>query len=370
LTSTGSYGKLELTYFIENLVETGVFMATIRDIARLAGVSITTVSKVINNYPDIGERTRQKVIKIMEQENYHPNAIARSLSTNRSHSIGVFINYNLSRGLHHLFFHEILFGLETDLGQKGYDFIYFSDLKWKDSCDYVAKSKNRHVDGVVLMGIPLSDNHIDKLLKSSIPAVFLDVDIVGKNATYVTFDNVGGARQVVKYLYELGHREIGVITGLKFTKPAQDRLLGFQQAMNELDLVYKTDYIINTSFSEEGGHNAMEKILKMDKRPTAIFCHSDSIAIGAMRAIQEAGYRVPDDFSIVGFDDLQICTYINPKLTTVRQDAFLMGQKAAELLTVMMEQPDKSIFPVVLPTELIIRESCRKISTKKEDSLN
>ncbi len=345
-------------------------MATIRDIAKLAGVSITTVSKVINDYPDIGEKTRQKVLKIMEQENYHPNAIARSLSTNRSYSIGVFINYNLSRGLHHLFFHEILFGLETNLGPLGYDFIYFSDLKWKDSCDYVAKSKNRHVDGVVLMGIPLSDDNIDKLLKSSIPAVFLDVDIVGKNATYITFDNIGGAIKAVNYLYELGHREIGVITGLKFTKPAQDRLLGFQQAMNELDLIYRTDYIMNTSFSEEGGHKAMEDILKMKKRPTGIFCHSDSIAIGAMRAVQEAGYRVPDDFSIIGFDDLQICTYINPKLTTVRQDAFLMGQKAAETLTSMMKYPDKSISPLILPTELVIRESCQKISTKKEGLAN
>lgn len=336
-------------------------MPTIKDIAKIAGVSVTTVSKVINNYSDISEETRKKVIKIMEEENYQPNAIARSLSTNRSHSIGIFINFNLSRGLHQIFFQEILFGLETNLGPKGYDFIHFSDLKWKDECNYLENCRNRHVDAAVLMGIPLNDHYVDELLKSDIPVIFLDVEIIGKNATYITSDNVGGTKKAINYLYQLGHQDIGMIIGLSYTKPAQDRLSGFQQAINELNISYHPEWIESTFFSEEGGYQAMNDLLKREELPSAIFCHSDSIAIGAIKAIQEAGFNVPEDFSIIGFDDLQISKYVYPRLTTIKQDTYLIGEKAATLLMDMMKYPNKTVSPVILPTELIIRDSCRQI---------
>lgn len=335
-------------------------MATIKDIARRAGVSITTVSKVINNYSDISQETRDKVIKIMEDANYRPNAIARSLSTNKSNSIGVFLHYYPSRGLHHIFFHEVLFGLETNLGQKGYDFVYFSDLKWKRSCDYLAKCLNRHIDGVILMGTTVDDK-IEELLESDIPAVFLDVDLTGENATYITSDNISGARQVVDYLHELGHKNIGMIAGLENTMPTKHRTEGFLQRVKELNLVSREEWITNTFYSEESGYHAMNELLKHDKLPTAFFCHSDMIAIGAMKAIKDAGYKIPDDFSIIGFDGLEIGCYMTPNLTTIRQDSYAMGDKAADLLMEMISNSDVKVSPVVLPVELIVRESCKKI---------
>lgn len=341
-------------------------MTTIRDIAKLADVSVTTVSKVINNYSDISEETRQKVIQVMKKENYEPNAIARSLSTSKSFSIGLFFNYNFTRGLHQDFFHSILFGFETNLGEKGYDFLYFSDFQRKKTCDYVAKCQHRHIDGALLMGIPLSDKHIDELLKSDIPSVFIDVDLVSKNATYLTCDNVGGAETAINHLYNIGHRKIGMITGLQYTKPTQDRMRGYQQAVHNLQIPYRTEWIVNTEYSEVGGYKAMHQLLALMERPTAIFCHSDSIAIGAIKAIRDAGLNVPDDFSIVGFDDLMISSYIKPKLTTVRQDTYLMGSKAADLLSELINYSEKSISPIVLPTRLVERESTKKYKNCKK----
>lgn len=338
----------------------GEVLITIKDIAKLAGVSTTTVSKVINNYPDIGRETRDRVIKIMKETKYRPNAIARSLSTNKSNSIGVFMNYNPSKGLHHLFFHEVLYGLETNLGQKGYDFIYFSDLKWKKSCDYLAKCLNRHIDGVILMGITV-DNHIKELLKSDIPTVFLDLDLTGDNATYITSNNLAGAAKVVDYFCQLGHKKIGMIAGLENTMPTKYRTEGFNQCIREHNLDSRKEWKINTFYSEEGGYSAMNELLKQEELPTAFFCHSDMIAIGAMKAIKNAGYKVPDDFSIVGFDDLGISSYMTPNLTTIRQDSYLMGDKAANLLLEMINNPEGKVSPQILPVELIVRESCKKI---------
>jgi len=339
----------------------GEVLATIKDIAKLAGVSITTVSKVINNYPDIGQETREKVLKIMKKTKYRPNAIARSLSTNKSNSIGVFMHYHPSKGLHHIFFHEVLYGLETNLGQKGYDFIYFSDLKWKRSCDYLAKCLNRHIDGVILMGITVDDN-IKELLESDIPTVFLDIDLTGDNATYITSDNLSGSRKVVDYLNSIGHKNIGMIAGPEDTMPTEYRTKGFSQRIKELNINSRKEWNTNTSFNEEGGYNAMNELLEQKELPTAFFCQSDMIAIGAMKAIKEAGYSVPDDFSIVGFDGLEIGSYMTPNLTTVRQDSYLMGDKAANLLGTMIDNPKEKVSPLVLPVELVVRESCKKIN--------
>ncbi|MFW6282390.1 MAG: LacI family DNA-binding transcriptional regulator [bacterium] len=336
-------------------------MATIKDIAKIAGVSITTVSKVINNYPDIGDETRKKVLDIMKEANYKPNAIARSLSTNKSNSIGVFLHYNPSKGLHHVFFHEILFALETKLGKKGYDFVYFSELKWKRTCDYLAKCRNRHVDGAIVMGVSV-DEKLDEFLETDIPVVFLDLDIVGNKATYISSNNIGGARMATRYLHQLGHRNIGMITGVMDTRPAEDRYLGYKKEMDSLGIEINEKWIINTFFNEEGGYKSMNKILTMKDKPTAIFCHSDMIAIGAIKAIKKAGYSVPGDFSVIGYDGLEIGSYMTPALTTIKQDTYTMGEKAADLLMTMINKPRKNINHVKLPVELIVRDSCKKIN--------
>lgn len=340
-------------------------MTTIKDIAKKAGVSVTTVSKVINNYSDVSERTKAKVISIMKAENYQPSAVARSLTTNRSYSIGVFFTDHLNTGLRHPFFREVIYGLEKTLNENGYDLIFFAHPKWGDSYSYVEKCKNRHVDGTILMGMFKDDPNLTSLISAKIATVFVDLDIVGENASYVISDNIQGASLAVKYLHQLGHEKIGMIMGQTITTPAQDRLIGFQNTLAQLDLESVTEWIIEGEFSELGGYQSMKKILELSKKPTAIFSHSDKMAIGAMKAVEEAGYQVPADFSIIGFDDIEISRYVRPTLTTIQQDKFSLGQRAAEMLLMMINNPEKDYPPVVLPTKLIARDSCRSLNRKE-----
>ncbi len=336
-------------------------MTTIKDIAKKAGVSVTTVSRVINNYTDVSEKTKEKVISIMKAENYQPSAVARSLSTNKSYSVGVFFTDHLNTGLRHPFFREVIYGLEKTFSENGYDLIFFAHAKWGSSYSYTEKCKNRHVDGTVLMGMPRTDPNLDNLINSNIPTTFVDLDIVGKNASYVISDNVQGASIAVEYFHQLGHKRIGMIMGQSITRPAQDRLIGFQKSIRKVGLEYRSDWIIDGEFSEEGGYESMKGILALDRKPTGIFCQSDEMAIGAMRAIEEAGYKVPDDFSIIGFDDIEISRYVRPTLTTVQQDKFSLGQKAAELLLQMINSPEMNHSPIFLPTKLVVRESCKAL---------
>ncbi len=334
-------------------------MTTIKDIATMAGVSTATVSRVINKHSDVNEETKKKIIKIMKDNNYRPNTIARSLITNKSNTIGIFFTDHFNTGLHHPFFREVIYGLEKSFGQEGYDLLYFTSRKWGDSFSYLEKCKDRHVDGVVLMGVPKTDKNLDKLLLSDIPSVFIDIDIVGKNSSYVISDNVGGAEKAVKYLYGLGHKKIGMIMGLNTTKTSKDRFIGYQNALNTLGISYNPDWIINGKYSEDGGYEAMKEFLDLEERPTSIFCHSDSMAIGAIRAVEDSGLSVPADFSIIGFDNIEASRYFKPALTTISQDKIGMGNAVAELLLSMIDKSKNGHSPVVVPVNLIERDSCK-----------
>lgn len=336
-------------------------MTTIKDIAKKANVSTTTVSRVLNNYSDVSDETREKINKIIEEYNYKPNSIARSLSTSKSNTIGIFFTDHFNSGLHHPFFREVIYGMEKALGKMGYDILYFTNRHWGENFSYVEKCRDRNVDGVTLMGVPKDDPNIKKLLKTDIPSVFVDVDIKGDNASYVISDNISGAKKAINYLYDIGHRKIGMIMGIKESKTSKERLLGYKKALERLDLPYNQDWIFNGKYSEEGGYEAAKKMLMLKNPPTAIFSQSDGMAIGAMKAIEEEGLKVPEDFSIIGFDDVEASRYVKPALTTIAQNKEKMGSSASELLIKMIEEDNKNIKPIILPVELIKRESCKQI---------
>ena len=335
-------------------------MATIKDIANQANVSTTTVSRVINDHPAVNDETRKKILKIIKEHNYSPSTIARSLSTRKSYTIGVFFTDHLNSGLQHPFFRDVIYGLEKTLGNEGYDIVYFTNKQWGDSFSYLEKCQDRHVDGVALMGV-LKDHNLTKLLLSDFPIVFVDLDIIGKNASYVISDNVSGAKKAINYLYKLGHRKIGMLMGINTAKTTKDRFIGYQQALKVLNLPYNPDWVFNGKYSEEGGYQAIEEMLQLEELPTAIFCQSDAMAIGAMRAIEENGFKVPGDFSLIGFDDIEISRYLKPALTTIAQDKKTMGSSVTKLLMNMINKTNQDISPIVLPVELIERESCRSI---------
>lgn len=335
-------------------------MTTIKDIANMAGVSTTTVSRVLNDYPDVSEKTKRKVIQIINKTNYKPNTIARSLSTRKSNTIGLFFNDYFNTGIHHPYFREIIYGFEKRLGTAGYDLLYFTDKKWGANVSYADKCRDRHIDGVILMGVQNSDADISDLLTSNIPTVFIDIDITAKNASYVISDNVSGAEKSVNYLYNLGHEKIAMIMGLGTIKPTKDRFYGYKKRLKELGLVFNTDWVFKGDYSEKAGYIAMKKIIKM-KQITAVIAQSDVMAFGAMKAVEEAGLSIPLDYSIIGFDDIEISKYVKPALTTIRQKKVEMGEAASELLLKIIDGAGNSHSSIIVPVELIRRKSCKKL---------
>ena len=333
-------------------------MVTINDIARKANVSKSTVSKVINDYYGVNEETKKKVLKVMRENNYWPNAVARSLSTNKSFIIGMFVPGRLNN----FFFREVIRGIEEVCGQKGYDLLYFTNERWDDknvNFSYVEKCHNRNVDGVMLMGFgDVDGSQFDKLVESDNPSVFIDNDREGNNTSYLVSDNRGGAAKAVKYLHSLGHEKIGIITGPRGLKPAQDRLIGLKKTVKELGLQCKSDWIFHADYNiaEKKGYEIIQKFLDMDTRPTAIFAE-DMFLIGAIKRLEEKGLSIPDKFSFVGFDNIELSEHY--KLTTISQNKIGMGRSAARLLLSIIDGEEYS--SVTLPTELVERESCRKI---------
>jgi LacI family transcriptional regulator/LacI family purine nucleotide synthesis repressor len=337
-------------------------MANIYDIAEAAGVSIATVSKVVNDRPDVSDETKKEVLKVIEEKNYAPNSVARSLTTNESKLVGVFFNNNPGEGIQNMFFQEVIFGMERKLGKEGYDYVYFSDQKWHDQANYnyLEQCKDRLVDGAILLGLPEEEER-DDLLNSELPVVVIDLPINNETSNYIMCDHRHGARQAVEYLYSLGHRKIGMIMGAEEVDPVHERAQGYQEVINKYDLSYRSEWIKKGPFEEKTGYEAMKEIIKLNPRPTALFCHSDVQAIGALQAIKEAGLNVPEDFSLIGFDDIEISKYITPALTTMNQHSYKLGEKAVNLLLDMIHNPGQKIEPVQLETELMERDSCREI---------
>lgn len=335
-------------------------MLTIKDIARKAGVSVATVSKVMNGYDDIGEATKAKVLQIIEENNYRPNANAQSLRTNKSFLVGLFFKDHQDSGVKHPFFRGIISGLEEKLLENNYDMILFS-ANWEDQFSYLEKCQFRNVDGAILMGMPKDDPKLTELLNAKIPSVFIDLDMSAERASYIISDNEEGARKAVRHLAELGHQNIATIEGEEITVPTQKRLAGYKAEMEAQNLEIRDEWVIQGRFSVGGGYQAMKEILALENKPTAIFCQGDEIAVGAMQAIKEAGLKVPEDFSIVGFDDIEISQYLNPALTTIRQKKEEMGIEAANMVIELINKPKEKLEPEVIDTELIVRNSTRKI---------
>ncbi len=331
-------------------------MTTINDIAKIAKVSKATVSKVINDYPGVKEETKENVLKIMKKKNYWPNSIARSLTTNKTFTIGIFDPVRLNN----FFFREVFEGIENILGQKGYDILYFTNKQWEDlwvKFSFKEKCINRGVDGVLMMGFGrVNLSQFDELLNSDIPTVFIDLDLVGSNTCYVTSNNIDGAQKAIKYLANLGHKKIAMIKGPNGFKLANDRFIGFQKTLHELQLEYNPQWVFSGEYSIESGYNAMLEIIKMDRRPTAIFAE-DLFSIGAIKAAKDNNLDVPDDFSIIGFDNIELGRHY--ELTTISQDQIGLGEAASTLLLEIINKNNFS--PVILPTRLIERKTCTKI---------
>ena len=330
-----------------------------QDVADLAGVSRTTVSFVLNDVPGmrIGDDTRQRVSEAARQLDYHPDATARRMVKGRTSIIGFVLRQTPDQIFSDHFLPEVLHGLSRAAAAQGYH-ILIEPSPPDDSNSYIRLMRERHVDGIVLSGPRFDDQEVLRTQVESSPVVLMG-QLPGTNLPFVDVDNVSGAAMVTRHLIDLGHRRIAFISNAQpiYTASA-DRLTGYRQALATADISYDERLVRYGDFAPASGEAAMNNLLQLDPRPTAVFVASDTVAMGALRAIHAAGLAVPHDMALVGFDDAPYSEFIEPPLTTVRLPAFGLGWGAADLLIRLINKEVIRQPSVLLETELIIRKSC------------
>ena len=336
---------------------------TIYDVAKKAGVGIGTVSRVINNSPQISPATREKVLKIIRELKYQPSAMAQSLARKKSNIIACvvprFTGY---------FYFEVLNGIQQALSNYGYDLILYNVDKLEKKEEILKRTiRERKVDGVLLISMPISDKLVSRFRESKLPIVI--VDSYHNTLDSITVENKEGAFIATEHLIKLGHKQIGMINGCLSSVPAINRLEGFKAALNKYNIVCNDTLVINVSlngdpealyndgFNKLAGYKAMTNLLELkEDRPTAVFVSSDIQATGAIKAIREYGLKIPNDITIVGFDDIELSEYLG--LTTVHQPMYEMGKLAVDRLMDKIAGKDSDNFKTVFPTKLVIRETC------------
>jgi len=337
-------------------------VVTIKDIAKTAGVSITTVSRALNGYDDVNETTRRKVKEIAQQLGYTPNMAARSLIMKKTKTLGLLLSGITRYSAKDNIAFEVLCGMNDRAGELNYDLVLFSTTSQKQKVkSYKALCQERGVDGVMIMGIRLDDPYLNEVISSDMACVLIDIPLKGPNVGFVTSDNVGGAYIATRHLLENGHRNIGFINGHSQAHVSIQRLEGFKQAMKEFGLTPDASVLMDGSFSEDGGKEAAYQMLSRRPDVTAIFCASDLMALGAIQAARGLGLSIPDDLSIVGYDNINLTEYCTPSLTTIHQNKYETGYQAAQLLIDLLE--GRKVLPqLTLPTHLVKRASVAPVT--------
>lgn len=332
---------------------------TISDIAKRAGVSKTTVSRVLNNKPDVDETTRQRILDIIRELDYVPNPTAVGLASGHAKLIGLLLP-SLSRP----YYLEIIRGVSERIEESEYELVLYTTTLDEKNQERFAKALSHSLADGLIVVLPRNGDHLIQMHDNQFPLVLIDYRGMSSGLPSVTATNFQGAYDGTRYLLELGHRHIGFITGLLDFGCSRNRLDGYYQAMQEANLDIFPDMIKEGDFSRMAGFNQTRQLLAMKPRPTAIFCSNDEMALGAFQAIQDAGLNAPADISIIGFDDAPMTGLITPALTTVRQPLREMGRKAVELVLHQIEGISPDLIEVELQTELVVRESCAPPSNK------
>jgi LacI family transcriptional regulator len=330
----------------------------LEDVARRAGVSKSTVSRVINDDPHVSARARERVMSVIKQENFQPNHAARALVTRRSQILGVCIpqTTNVFFG-DNSYYPMILQGIAEAINRDDYAMMLWLSESHERREGFAKRViRNRQADGLIITSVTETDPLFDYLVQHN--RLFVMVETPPRwsdRVSYVTVDNVASAQLAVNHLIQLGRRRIATITGQMDIRDGQDRLLGYRLALEHAGMSADERLVYHGMFSFDAGYNGVKHLTQYS--PDAIFCGGDTAAIGAMRALKEAGLRIPDDVAVVGFDDLDVAQHANPPLTTIRHSVQYVGSTAAKLLIDLIEERLEHPQHIIVPTELIVRAS-------------
>lgn len=331
---------------------------TLEDIAQQAGVSRSTVSRVVNGHPNVRADVRQRVWEVIRSTGYHPHAAARTLASQRSWVIGLVLPRSVSSFFTDPYFPHLTQGIAQACNKNDYTLsLFLVSTKEDEEKIFPRVSRRGLLDGIIVQSGQTGDQLIDRLVDSNMPLIIAGRPLYASdNVSYIDVDNVQAAYEAVTHLIGLGYQRIGTIAGPNNSTVSIDRLEGYRQALLEHGRDIDDALIAEGDFTEGSGYAALQRLLPA--RPEAVFVASDLMAVGAMRAARNAGLRIPDDIAFVGFDDLPIAARAECPLTTVRQPITEFGFRAVETLIDLIENGVGPARRVIMPTELIVRESC------------
>ncbi len=328
-------------------------MATIREVAESAGVSYATVSHVINNTRFVTQETRDRVLTAMTALNYRPNALARSLRQGKTNTIGLVLPDSANP-----FFAEISRSIEDEAFKKGYSvFLCNTELDTERELFYVDVLSKKQVDGIIFVAAGDQSDSLDYLRRENMPVVLIDRNLPNVQVDVVLTDHQLGGYLATRHLIGLGHQRIACIAGPSTITPSAERITGYQKALEEAGLPCNENLILRGDYHAQSGMEMTNAILNMTPRPTAIFALNDLMALGALRAASEAGYSIPKDLAVVGYDDLELSRFTSPPLTTISQPKKEISAQAVSLLVQRLSGKSESPSRVVLPPQLIVRRS-------------
>jgi DNA-binding LacI/PurR family transcriptional regulator len=332
---------------------------TIKDIAKLANVSHTTVSRALNNSPLIHQETRKKIQALAKELNYIPNINAKSLVLHRSYNIGLFFS-TLNSGTSAVFFHDVVRGINRVI-KDHYNLIVKGIDDYPDYQSISAKS----FDGIIVMSQSVADNpFIEHILEKNVPQVVLNRLVNYKGVSNILSDDYAGAFSIVEHLIEKGHRRVALIEGKEGFHSTGERSKGYEAALRKHAIEGSAGYRVKGNYDVESGYTAMNKLLKLKPYPTAVFCSNDDMAVGAIKAVIEQKLRVPEDISVAGFDDNVFSGFLSPALTTVKRPIELISQEGAKNLIELIDKKVNNSKTTYMDTKMIFRDSVQDLQTK------
>lgn len=312
-------------------------MITLKDIASACGVSIASVSKALNNAPDIGVATAERIRRTAQELGYHPNAAARALKTNKTYNIGVLFEDAMHSGLAHEYFSSVLDAVKNGVESRGYDVTFISQNIGTAKMSFLEHCKYRNVDGVVIANVEFTDPTVAELVNSDIPLV--TIDYVFDNRSAVLSDNEQGMRELTEHILGCGHRRIAFIHG-EDTAVTRSRVSSFRKACTECGISVPDAYIREARYHDPvRSAEITRELLSLPEVPTCIIYPDDISLLGGMTELEGRGYRLPEDISIAGYDGIRLSQLLRPSVTTLYQDSEALGKKAAELLVEAIESP-------------------------------
>ncbi len=329
---------------------------TIYDVAREAGVSMATVSRVVNGNPNVKPTTRKKVLEAIERLGYRPNAVARGLASKKTTTVGVIIP-----DISSIFFAELARGIEDIATMYKYNIILCnSDQNKSKEIHLINTLLEKQVDGIVFMGAHITEEHVEEFKRSPVPIVLAATVDTNEIVPSVNIDYKQAVLDVINTLIENGHKHIGMVTGpLDDPINGYQKFAGYREAIEKAGLPFREELVVIGDYSYDSGIDAMGAFLELEEKPTAIFAATDEMALGIIHAAQDKGYSIPEDFEVIGFDNTRLAVMVRPTLSTVVQPIYDIGAVSMRLLTKYMNKEEVEDHIVVLPHRIEYRQSTK-----------